>query len=70
MGIIKRGRPRVGAEVKKRYSAMLEPSVAEAARRYGGGNLSAGIAKAIGVAVGAMPTRVAQRVGDDPFLDE
>lgn len=40
------GRPILGAERRKRYQVVLEPPVAEKLRKYGGGNLSAGIVKA------------------------
>lgn len=40
------GRPLLGAEPRKRYQVVLEPRVAEKLRKYGGGNLSAGIVKA------------------------
>jgi hypothetical protein len=40
------GRPVSGAEKKQRYQVMLEPSVAENARRdVGGNNLSRGLSK-------------------------
>jgi hypothetical protein len=39
------GRPVVGAEKKQRYQVLLEPSVAEVARRDGGDNLSRGLSK-------------------------
>lgn len=40
------GRPLLGAEPRKRYQVVLEPPVAEKLRKYGDGNLSAGIVKA------------------------
>jgi hypothetical protein len=42
----KRGRPVSGAEKKARYLVALEPVVAEKLRRFGGDNLSRGIALA------------------------
>jgi hypothetical protein len=39
------GRPVAGAEKKQRYQVVLEPSVAENARRDGGDNLSHGLSK-------------------------
>lgn len=39
------GRPVIGAAKKQRYQVVLEPSVAENARRDGGDNLSRGLSK-------------------------
>jgi hypothetical protein len=41
-----RGRPVAGAEKKERYQVALEPKVAEKLRKFGGDNLSRGIALA------------------------
>lgn len=42
----KRGRPIQGAERKRRHHVVIEPRLAEKLRDIGGGNLSAGIARA------------------------
>jgi hypothetical protein len=39
------GRPVAGSEKKQRYQVVLEPSIAENARRDGGDNLSRGLSK-------------------------
>lgn len=41
------GRPLLGGQKRERYQIILEPRIAERARRIGGGNLSAGIARAV-----------------------
>lgn len=40
------GRPLLGKQPRKRYQVVLEPRVAERLRKYGDGNLSAGIVRA------------------------
>lgn len=42
------GRPPLGSEPRKRYLVTLDPAVAERARAIGGGNLSGGLAAAVG----------------------